>query len=132
VYNGDKLTHFTVSKLATKISVLGYGDMGTSSPHNFSTLSPMELAIWCVSLRRCTVWLLASERPVSKSQTMPSVAELAVEAVYFHNDSIRVVSMIMTTPCQFEGSQVKATMNGINVLRAPHFFLFFRTGPGLD
>jgi len=69
VYNGDKLTHFSVSKTNNKISV--WGDLGTSPPQHFGGITPWSQRLWCVFLMRCTVWLLASERLLTKTKTIP-------------------------------------------------------------
>jgi len=64
-YKGNKLTHFTVSKIDNKISV--WGDLGTSPPQLFGRITPIKSAtmVWC------TVRPLVSERLVSKTKTMP-------------------------------------------------------------
>ena len=59
--------------------------MGTSPPQLFGRIATWSQRLWCVSLMRCTVWLLASERLVSKTQ-MPDSVQWQKKPVHFGSD----------------------------------------------
>ena len=92
MYNGDKLTYFTVSKTDSKI----YGVTREHHPHNFMPVSPLrsQRPPMVFFLTSCTVWILASERLVYDSNYAVKRNSVAVKT------TARVLTMpMMTTLC---------------------------------
>jgi len=98
VYNGSKLTHFTVSKSNNKIFVWGWGDMGLSPPQVFWPYHPHRVSAYGVILRdACGYWLQKDWSQRLKLCQLPdSIRSVAVNQ-YISTTTARVFTMSMMT-----------------------------------